>query len=190
MRRKKKLEAVSTDIEQLGKHTDKLKETKADLTHANVALNDAIAKENAAKQRVAAAQEELDAAAVALETLEREQKERAASLLKLKDNEKKCAATEKLAKKAITQNERVRELHAQIEKLPNVTPTKLKKLQDLSVRIREHETKLEAIGLTVELKPDAAAKLTVTDDGKPEKLTLKAGASRKQSMLQRTLICN
>lgn len=47
----------------------------------------------------------------------------------------------------------------------------------MSARIREHETKLEATGLTIELKPDAAAKLTVTRDGETEKLALKAGVT-------------
>src|SRR5262249_39810276 len=63
---------------------------------------------------------------------------------------------------------------SQLDKLPTITPAKYKKLRELDEAIRSHETKLEVIGLTVELRPDDEAKLTVTRDGTVEKLTLKA----------------
>jgi DNA repair exonuclease SbcCD ATPase subunit len=174
---REKLEAVNADIEQLGKWTEKLKESKTDLAQANGALNDATAKEEAAKQRVSAAQQELDETSGRVKQLN-EKSERIANLLRLKRSEASQTATEKLVKKATTQNKRVRELRAQLDKLPTITPAKLKKLQDLDETIRGHEAKLEAIGLTVELRPDDAAKLTVTRDGDAEKLTLKAGATQ------------
>ena len=173
---KEKLETVNADIEQLGTYTKDLAETKSDLARAIESLNDATIKENAAKQRVIATQQELDAATARAKQLS-EQKERVANLLKLKDNEKKSAAMEKLAKKAAAQQERLRSLQAQFEKLPNITPAKLKKLQELNESIRQLDAKLEAIGLSVEIKPDIAAKLTVTRGGETEKLTLKAGAN-------------
>ena len=171
---KEKLEAVIADIEQLAKWTEKLKESKSDLAQANDALNDAAAKEESAKQRVSTAQQELDETSGRVKQLN-EKSERTANLLKLKHSEVSYTVTGKLVKKATTQNERVRELRAQLDKLPTITPAKLKKLQELDETIRSHETKLEAIGLTVELRPEGAAKLTVTREGYAEKLTLKAG---------------
>ena len=173
---KEKLEAVGADIQQLGKWTEKLEQSKADLAQANDALNDAAAKEEAAKQRLGAAQQDLDDTSGRVKQLN-EKSQRTANLLKLKRVEASQTATEKLVKKATTQNERVRELRGQLDKLPTVTPAKFKKLQELAETIRGHEAKLEAIGLTVELRPDAAAKLTVTRDGDPQKLTLKGGGT-------------
>jgi DNA repair exonuclease SbcCD ATPase subunit len=173
---KEKLEAVSADIEQLKKLAEKLTEAKAELSGATEKLNDAAAKEQTAKQRVAEAQQELDAVTARVKKLN-EQRERVASLLKLRVIEKKKAETEKQAKKAAGQSESIRKLRTQIDRLPNVTPAKLKKLQELCASIRDLETKLEATGLTIELKPDAAAKLTVTRDGVSEKLALKSGAT-------------
>ena len=173
---KERLDAVASDIEQASKLTEKLKESKAELADANERLNDAVVKESAARQRVADAQQELDATTVRAKNLSN-QKERIANLLKLNETEGKRAKMEKLAKKAAAQSEALRKLQTQLNKLANVTPAKLKKLQELTASIRDHETKLEATGLTVELKPDATAKLTVTRDGKSKKLALKAGAT-------------
>lgn len=171
---KEKLETVSADTEQLNKLGEKLKDAQAELVSANDTLTSGASNETSAKHRVVAAQQELDAATVRWRQLN-EQRERAANLVKLKQSEKAWSDTEKLAKRAAGHAESVRKLRAQLEKLPNVTPAKLKKLQELSAGIREHETKLETIGLSVELKPDAAAKLTVSRDGKKETLSLKAG---------------
>lgn len=172
---KEKLDAVASDIEQASRLTEKLKESKAELADVNEKLNDAVVKESAAKQRVADAQQELDATTARAKKLS-DQKERIANLLKLSETERKRAETEKLAKKAAAQSEALRKLQTQLNKLANVTPAKLKKLQELTTSIRDHETKLEATGLTVELRPDATARLTVMRDGESEKLTLKAGA--------------
>jgi DNA repair exonuclease SbcCD ATPase subunit len=171
---KEKLEAVNADLEQLAKWSERLKDSKSDLTQANEVLNDASAKEEAAKKRVEDAQQELDEISGRVKELN-DKSERTANLLKLKRGEAAQTAMEKLVKKAATQNERVREFRAQIDKLPTITPAKLKKLQEFDEAIRENEAKLEAIGLTVELRPDATAKLTVERDGEVEKLTLKAG---------------
>lgn len=173
---KEKLETVSTDIDQLGKWTEKLKEANTDLAQANDALNEATVKETTAKHRVATAQQELDEAFGRAKLLN-ERSERIANLLKLKHSQASQAAAEKLDKKAKAQNERVRVLRAQLDKLPTITPGKLKKLQELDESIRGHEAKLEVIGLTVELRADSAAKLTATRDGVAEKLELKAGGA-------------
>ncbi|MFA5262699.1 MAG: hypothetical protein WC378_02670 [Opitutaceae bacterium] len=170
---KEKLETVSADTEQLGSLAEKLKGTKADLTRAKGALNEAVAKENAAKQLVAAAQQGLDTLAARLKHLT-EQKERSANLLKLKETEKHRITAEKLAKRAAVQAESVRKLRAQLDKTANVNPAKLKRLQELGTSIRDHETKLEAIGLTVELTADAAAKVTVKHDHETQKVTVNA----------------
>lgn len=172
---KEKLEAVSADMEQLKKLAGKLAEAKAELSGKTEKLNDAVAKEQAAKQRVAEAQQELDAVAARVKNVN-DKRERVTNLLKLRETERKSAELEKQLKKATAQSENLHKLRAQLDKLPNITPAKLKELQNLSASIRELETKLEATGLTVELKPDAAAKLTVTRDGVAEKMALKSGA--------------
>lgn len=173
---KEKLEAVGADMEQLKKLAEKLAETKAELSGTTEKLNDAVAKEQVAKQRVAEAQQQLDDVAARVKNVN-DKRERVSNLLKLHETERKRTGIEKQTKKAAAQSENIRKLRAQLDKLPNITPAKLKKLQDLSASVRELETKLEATGLTVDLKPDAAAKLTVTRDGVAEKMALKSGAT-------------
>jgi exonuclease SbcC len=173
---KEKLEAISNDIEQLRKWTEKLAEAKADLAQAGETLTEEAAKEATAKQGVSAAQQELDETSSRVKLLS-EKAERIDGLLKLKRSEMAKAATQKLVNKAIDQNGRVGKLRAQLDKLPTITPAKLKNIQELNESIRADEAKLQAIGLTIELQPDGAAKLSVTRDGDSEKLAIKAGVT-------------
>lgn len=173
---KDKLDAVSRDLEQLLKLTGKLEEAKAKSAGATDALNDALNKEQTARQYVAEAQRKLDAVSAQVKTLG-EQRERTANLLKLHESERRKTELTKLTQKATRQSENLNKLRMQLEKVPKVTPAKLKKLQELSTNIRDLEIKLEAIGLTIELQPKTAAQLTITRAGVSEKRTLSAGVT-------------
>lgn len=173
---REKLETVTSDIGKLSEHNEALKAAKADLITATDELNRAIEAEKAAKDLCKIGQQELDAAAARLQQLS-DEKDRASKLLKLKTADAELATVKKVAKKAAAHEQKVCDLRAQLQKLPNITPAKLKKFQELNQSIRELESKLEVTGLTVELNPDSASKVTVTRKNETEKLALKSGAS-------------
>lgn len=169
-----KLESVNADFGKLSKWGEKLEESKTELSKAKEILDETALREVAAKQRVNEAQNEVDETSRRLKQLQAGF-ERTANLLKLKRSEASQLAIEKLSMKATTQSARVQDLRSGLKKLPTITSAKLKKLKELAESIRSHEVKIEAIGLTVELRPDVATQLTVTRDGHSETSMLKAG---------------
>ncbi|OQB89590.1 MAG: chromosome segregation protein [Verrucomicrobia bacterium ADurb.Bin118] len=173
---KDKLHAVSRDLDQLNKLTGKLEEAKSEFAGATDALNDALNKEQAARQHLAEAERKVDAVSDQVKTLS-ERRERTNNLLKLHESERRKTELTKLVQKAARQSENLHKLRMELEKVPKVTAAKLKKLQDLSANIRDLEIKLEAIGLTIELQPETAARLTVTRAGVSEELKLSAGVT-------------
>lgn len=168
-----KLNAVTTDLENLQKHRTALEETQQSLSAAVESQKATVAEEAAAKLRVLSAQQALDEATQELADLN-VKAQRIGDLLKLKRLDTDSSTTKQQAKKAATQSKAIRELKTQLDNLPSISAAKLKKLQELEQQIRDDETKLEALGLSIEIAAEKALKIEFLHDGKEEEISLKS----------------
>lgn len=103
------------------------------------------------------------------------QLERVQNLLKWRQAQDDATGLDKQLNRVNKKNAELDRLEQQIAKLPALTPQKLKRLQELEQAIRELTAKIEVIGISVELAPDKAKKVTVTESGKTHSLTIKGG---------------
>jgi len=83
--------------------------------------------------------------------------QRLQSLLKLRQLTATVTAFEKQLAAATAFAAEIAHLEAKKAKLPALTPAKLRKLEDLADSVRTLRTQVQALGLTVELTPEAAA---------------------------------
>jgi DNA repair exonuclease SbcCD ATPase subunit len=72
-------------------------------------------------------------------------------------------------------NTEVARLEEQKSTLPAVTPQKLKRLEERESSVRQLNAQIEVIGISVELTPDKAGEVEVTESGKKRRLILKSG---------------
>ncbi len=172
-----KLQAVNADVEKLRIHRKDLKEAKRALIQAVAAEKAAVAEKAAADERIAEAQTVFDSATARLASLNAA-RQRIADLQNLKQHETELAAAKQQAKKAQVQGAVQKALKAELGETPNVTPQKLSILHQVEQQIRESETKLEALGLAIELTPENDGAIKVHRDGAEERITLKARAKR------------
>lgn len=103
------------------------------------------------------------------------QLERVQNLLKWRQAQNDATGLDKQLNRVNKKNAELDRLAQQIAKLPALTPQKLKRLQELEQAVRELTAKIEVIGISVELAPDKAKKVTVTESGKTHSLTIKDG---------------
>lgn len=74
-----------------------------------------------------------------------------------------------------TQHAEVTRLEEQKSRLPAITPQKVKRLEELESSMRQLNAQIEVIGISVELTPDKAGLIEVTESGKTRRLELKPG---------------
>jgi len=168
-----KLNAIVADLAKLEELRSGLGDAKQSLSAAVESRNTATMEESAAKRRVTSAQDDLDLIVQKLTDLNA-RAQRVADLLKLKRLDTESNAAMQQVAKAVVQSKSIRDLKGQLDTLPNITPAKLKKLQEAQGRIRDNETKLEAIGVSIELTPEKNSKIEFLHDNKNEDISLKA----------------
>ncbi len=175
-----RLKVVRQDVETLARHAREIDETRHRL---------AAAEAEASRLRLAAAEGET----CLLET-DRALEENAAALARAQGAVQRAGRLARhrqlgdtiqghtlLLERCVTQTNEIESLTLQRAELPAITPARLRKIETLTDSIRDHRAKIEALGLTVELIPSAAAALVTVraDDGPDETLPmLAAGETR------------
>lgn len=172
-----KLNETEADAKKLQEHRADLEEAKRSRNAAAETAKAAAAEEAGAKLAAASAQDAFDQTTREIAELSGHA-QRLGGLLKLKRLDTESRSAKQQAEKAKNQFIALREAKSRVDALPNISAAKLKKLQELQQRVRDQETTLEAIGLSIELTPEEGARLEILKDGKAEDLTLEAGHSQ------------
>lgn len=96
----------------------------------------------------------------------RAKRQRSQDLLKLLQQRTLTEQINKQLKKVTSAATQLAELQQKRAELPEVTPAKLRRLEELSSAIRDLEAQVQALGLAIELTPDRNAEVIVTEAGK------------------------
>lgn len=176
-----RLTAVVGDVALLAQRQAEIAETKDAVAKADDAAK-------AAESRAAEARTKLDQQQALRPQKEtqlsalRSAHQRLQSLLRLRQ----VSAEAKLLEKQLAKAEQAAAHHAGLiasrAKLPAITPAKVRKIEELSDEIRTQKAQLQALGLTVDLKPDVPVSVEIDDGQAPHRQTLPAGeVTRLQS---------
>jgi exonuclease SbcC len=111
-------------------------------------------------------------------TKEREKRQRTQSLLKLRQTRSEADVLEKLSRKVQEAATLLAGLQEKKSKLPAITPAKLRKLEELAETVRDARAQLQALGLTIELTPDANATIDLAESGGTQREALTKGETK------------
>ncbi len=161
-RNAEKLRQCQAEFEEAKDEVTKLTET-----HQNLLKAQSLAREQVRvlETEVAEGLQELEAA--------NGRSQRIAALQRLIRLQSDLEADQQLAKKISERSIAIATFSAAMEKLPNITPGKVKKWRELSDQIREYRSKLDALGLTIEIKADQASTVAAVVDGKSTEIAAK-----------------
>lgn len=160
-------ETVREKLQLVSKDAQLLEERQQSLSSARTSLGSADEKERQAETGLAEIRRKIDEQQSArpdlarqLTTL-REEHQRQQSLLKLRHAAAESATLSRQLSQLEGSVKRLAELDEKLSKLPELTPAKLTRLQELSDAMRSLEAQVQALGLTVELTPvnDGEAKV-------------------------------
>ncbi len=107
-----------------------------------------------------------------------QQLERTQSILELRNKQQRLESLSRLYSKAQDSDKAVQSFRKELKELPDMTPKKLSKLEEMERSIREKEVKLQATGLTIELNPDLTGEGSVELDGVKETLNYTRHSSK------------
>jgi len=179
-----RLQALATAQEKLTTLTadaETLLRLQREQTGAQTALTQSRAAAQGAEQGLLELRTRLDQAQAdqppretALQSL-RAGHQRLQSLIRSRQLAAAATASVKQLKKAETATAAITVLEARKTQLPALAPAKLKKLEELSESARDHRTRLQALGLTVELTPEKKTSLENHGDARAPQQTLPAG---------------
>lgn len=172
-----KLNTIITDIEKLQEHFRALGETKELLNAAAECRKAAVSEEAVAKLDTTIAQKTFDETTQDLENLNAAA-QRVRDLLKLKRLDAEANAAKQLAEKAAVQSKTLREVKVQLDSLPNITQAKMNRLRELAERVHDNETKLQTVGLSIELIAEKASQVQLLQDRKEQHLSLEPNQSQ------------
>ncbi|MBK9989825.1 MAG: AAA family ATPase [Verrucomicrobia bacterium] len=176
-----KLTAVAADADALARLQRDQAETKISLAQARTSAQTAEQALLELRTRLDQAQSEQPRHETALQSL-RSGHQRLQSLIKLRELSASAIALAKQLKKAEATSAAIAALEAKKTQLPTLTPAKLKKLEELAESIHTLRTRLQALGLTVELTPDKKATVeNHTDPASPSKIFPAGKTARMQS---------
>jgi DNA repair exonuclease SbcCD ATPase subunit len=173
-----KLAAVAADTDALARLQREQAETQASLAQARTSAQTAESALLELRARLDQAQSDQPRHETSLQTL-RVAHQRLQSLIKLRDLSASAAALAKQLKKAEAASAAIAALETKKTRLPALAPAKLKKLEELAESVHTLRTRLQALGLTVELTPEKQA--TVENRTAPESptQTLPAGKTAR-----------
>lgn len=165
-----KLTAVTTDADTLLRLQRDLSETRASLASAHTAAQAAEQALRELRIRLDHAQADQARHESALHSL-RTGHQRLQSLFKLRELTSSAAALARQLTKAEAAAAAVAALEARRIQLPELAPARLKKLEELADSVHTLRTRLQALGLTVDLTPDHTATVeTHTPPAPPQTL--------------------
>jgi exonuclease SbcC len=176
-----KLTTVTADADTLARLQREEADTQTSLAQARTSAQ---AVENALLElrvRLDQAQSDQPRHETALQSL-RTGHQRLQSLIKLREFSSLATSLAKQLKKAEAASAAIVAIEAKKTQLPALAPAKLKRLEDLAESVQTLRTRLQALGLTVELTPDKKATVENHSDPRSPAQTLPAGkATRVQS---------
>lgn len=172
---KDKLAAVTADADTLARLQREQAETQTSLAQTRASAQSAEQALHEVRARLDQAQSDQPRQETALQSL-RAAHQRLQSLIKLREIFASAAALAKQLKKAEAASAAIAALEAKKIQLPALAPAKLKRLEDLSESVLTLRTRLQALGLTVELTPDKKA--TVENRTAPESPTQALSAGK------------
>ncbi|MEO7797442.1 MAG: AAA family ATPase [Opitutaceae bacterium] len=169
-----KLNAVVADVALLAQRSIDVIQTRDALAKAEGAAKTAEVSVAAARakldqQQAARPQHEAQLSTLRTELL------RLQSLLRLRQLSADAKLLEKQHAKIDQASAHLAGLVASKAKLPAITAAKVKKLEELTDAIRTQRAQLQALGLTVELKPDRASSAEIDDGRTRDQQSLPAG---------------
>ncbi len=171
---KEKLAVLAADAETLSRLHRERKETEADLAQALSAAKACEQRLTELRARLDDRQAEQPEHEKHLETL-RYTQQRLRDLLKLRRLNADAAVLAKQVEKVEAATKEIAVLESRRVSLPSLTPAQLRKLEDQSESVRTLRAQLLALGLTVELTPDADAVIKNLGDSGAEHKQLPAG---------------
>ncbi len=173
-----KLATVTADADALARLQREQAETQTSLAQARASAQSAEQALHEVRARLDQAQSDQPRHETALQSL-RSAHQRLQSLIKLREISASAGALAKQLKKAEAASAAIAALEAKKTQLPVLAPAKLKKLEELTESVHTLRTRLQALGLTVELTPDKKA--TIENRTAPEPLaqTLPAGKTAR-----------
>jgi hypothetical protein len=173
-----KLATVTADADALTRLKREQSETQAGHAQARASAQSAEQALHEVRARLDQAQSDQPRHETALQS-HRAAHQRLQSLIKLRDLSAAATALAKQLKKAEAASAAIAALETKKTQLPALAPAKLKKLEELAESVHTLRTRLQALGLTVELTPDK--KTTVENRTAPESpaQTLPAGKTAR-----------
>lgn len=173
-----KLTVVAADTDTLARHRGEKAAVEAAVAQAELTVHAAEKRGGQLRRQL----EELQAMRPTHETLLtklRTDHERVQSLLKLRQFSAQGVTLSRQLAKAESAAAEVAALEDQRTRLPTFTPVKLRKLEELAETVRTLRAQLQALGLTVELTPDAVAPLLIVEGEASREQVLPAGESTR-----------
>ncbi len=174
---KERLQGVMNDVTALAERDVELKSAQDATAKAEKAAKDT-------EEAVSGLRRQVDERQIKRPELEaqiakqREKRQRTQSLLKLRQTRSEAEALGKLYGKVQKAAGLLAALQEKKAKLPTITPAKLRKLEELAETVRDAKAQLQALGLTVELTPDASATIELSESGAPQRESLPKGETK------------
>ncbi|MGH7944202.1 MAG: AAA family ATPase [Opitutaceae bacterium] len=157
-----KLNAVASDVALLAQRHTEIAQTSDALAKAEESAKAAEARVTAARARLDQQQAARPQHESLLSTL-RTELHRLQNLLRLRQLTVDAKLLEKQLAKADQASAHFAGLVASKAKLPAITPAKVRKLEELTDQVRTQKAQLQALGLTVELRPERVSSAEVHD---------------------------
>lgn len=173
-----KLTTVTSDSDTLARLQRDQIDTQTSLTQARTSAQIAEQALSELRTRLDQAQSDQPRHETALQSL-RNGHQRLQSLIKLREQSTSTAALAKQLKKAEAASTAIAALEVKKIQLPALAPAKLKKLEELAESVHTLRTRLQALGLTVELTPDKKAGFENLGDKASPQQTLPAGKTTR-----------
>ncbi|MBI2192626.1 MAG: AAA family ATPase [Planctomycetes bacterium] len=107
--------------------------------------------------------------------------ERVQGLLKLRRLKDALVDLQKKLQEAESQAAALSRLQEEKSKIPGLTPQKLGKLKGLDQDIRELDAQIKVVGITMDLTPDKASRVEVTESGAKRSLKIQGGVTETLS---------
>lgn len=173
-----KLTAVSSDSDTLARLQRDQTDTQTSLAQARTASQTAEQALSELRTRLDQAQSDQTRHETGLQSF-RAGHQRLQSLVKSRELSTTAATLAKQLKKAEAASAAIAALEARKTQLPALAPAKLKKLEDLAESVHTLRTRLQALGLTVELTPDKKTAVENHSDKASPPQTLPAGKTAR-----------
>ena len=173
-----KLTAVAADTDAFSRLQRDQADTQTSVAHARTSAQTAEQALRELRTRLDQAQSDQPRHETALQSL-RNGHQRLQSIIKSRELSTSAAALAKQLKKAESASTAITVLEAKKTQLPALAPAKLKKLEELAESVHTLRTRLQALGLTVELTPDKKATVVNHTDKTSPPQTLPAGKTAR-----------